>query len=101
MTATLPDIAYAVVVLRQYKHDPSNEHIVALKPMLRYLNGTKDWHLRFGGEGDGAHRYYVNLDYARYPDHYKSPSGLVITFGGAVDWRSRTQKLTAQSMTHA
>jgi len=34
-------------------------------------------------------------------DDYKSTSALVITFGGAVDWRLRKQKLTAQSKTDA
>jgi len=109
MTATRPDIAYASRVLSWYNHDPSNEHMIALKRMFRYLNGTKDWRLRFGGvlrgglggEPEGALRCYVDSDYAGLPDDYKSTSGLVITFGGAVDWRSRKQKLTAQSTTNA
>ena len=49
MTATRPDIAYAIGVLSRYNHDPSNERMVALKRVFRYLNGTKDWRLRFGG----------------------------------------------------
>jgi hypothetical protein len=109
MTATRPDIAYAIGVLSRYNHDPSNEHMVALKRVFRYLNGTKDWRLRFGGalerslggEGEGALRCYVDSDYAGCPDDYKSTSGLVITFGGAVVWRSRRQKSTAQSKTDA
>jgi len=134
MTATQPDIAYAIGVLSQYNHDPSNEYMVALKRVFQYLNGTKDWRLRFGGalggalggahggalggahggalggalgestlggEGEGALRCYVDSDYAGCPDDYKSTSGLVITFGGAVDWRSRKQKSTAQSTTDA
>jgi len=103
MTATRPDMGYAIAVLNRYNHDPSNEHMVALNRVFRYLNGTKDWRLRFGGalggslEGDGALRCYVDSDYAGCPDDYKSTSGLVITFGGAVDWRSRKQNSTAQS----
>jgi hypothetical protein len=49
MTATRPDIAYAIGVLCRYNHDPSNEHMVALKRMFWYHNGKKDWRLRFGG----------------------------------------------------
>jgi hypothetical protein len=92
--------------------------MVALKSVFQYLNGTTDWRLPFGGalagalggalgecplggEGDGALRCYVDSDYAGCPDGYKSTSGLVITFGGAVDWRSRQQKSTAQSTTNA
>jgi len=117
MTATRPDIAYAVAVLSRYNHVPSNEHVVPLKRVLRYINGTKDWRLRFegapggvlggslggalGGETEGALRCYVDSDYAGCPDDYKSTSGLVNTFGVAVDWRSRKQKSTAQSTTNA
>jgi hypothetical protein len=78
MTATRPDIVYAIRVLTRYNHDPSNEHMVALKRVFRYLNGTKDWHLRFGGalggglggEAEGALRWYVDSDYAGCPDAY-------------------------------
>jgi hypothetical protein len=107
MTATRPAIAYAIAVLTRYNHDPSNEHMVALEHVFRYLNSTKDWRLRFRGalggalrgalEGESALRCYVKSDYAGCPDDYKSTSGLVITFGEAVDWRSRKQKSTAQS----
>jgi hypothetical protein len=110
ITATRPDIAYAIGVLSRYTHDPSNEHMVAVKRVFRYLNGTKAWPLRFGGalggplgesslEGEGALRCYVDSDYAGFPDDYKSTSGLVITFGGAVDWRLRKQQSTAQATT--
>ena len=88
--------------------------MVALKWVFRCLICTKDWCLRFrgalggelgestvGGERVGACRGYVNSDYAGCPDDYKSTSGLVITFGGAVDWRSRRQESTAQSTTEA
>jgi hypothetical protein len=110
IAATRPDIAYAIGVLSRYSHDPSNEQMVALKRVFRYLNGTKDWCLRsggalgsraLGGEGEGAFGYYVDSDCARCPDDYHSTSGLVITFGGAVDWRSRKQTSTAQSTTNA
>jgi hypothetical protein len=101
MTAARIDIAYAIGVLSRYNYDPSNEHMVALKRMFRYLNGTKDWRLRFGGETDGELRYYVDSEYAGCPDDFKSISGLVSTFEGAVDWRSRQLKSTAQSTTDA
>jgi hypothetical protein len=110
IATTRPDSAFAIGVLSRYNHDPSNEHMVALKRVFRYLNGTKDWRLRFGGVcvlGEGALggeselKCYVDSDYAGCPDDYKSTSGLVITFGGVVDWRLRKQNSTAQSTTDA
>jgi len=107
MTGTRPDIASAIGVLSWYNHDPSNEHMVALKCVFRYLNSMKDWRLRFGGalggalDGKSTLRCCVDSDYAGCPDDYKLTSGLVITLGGAVDWRARKQKSTAQSTTDA
>jgi hypothetical protein len=95
VTATSFDIACAIGVLSRYNHNSSNEHMVALKWVFRYLITTNDWRLRLGGalgervlggDGDGALRCYVDLDYAGCPDEYKSTSQLLITFGGEVDW---------------
>jgi hypothetical protein len=54
-----------------------------------------------GREGQGALGCCVDSDYAGCPDDYTLTNGLGITFGGAVDWRSRKQKSTAQSKTDA
>jgi hypothetical protein len=43
MTATWPEITYAIRVLSWYNHDQSNKHMVALKHMFRHLNGKKNW----------------------------------------------------------
>jgi len=87
--------------------------MVALKRVFWYLNSTKDWLPRFrgalsealgvglGGEGECTCRCYVDSDSGGCPYDYKSTSGLVITFGEVVDWRSRKQKSTAHSLTDA
>jgi hypothetical protein len=49
ITVTRPDIAFDIGVPSWYNQYPRNEHRVALKHMFRYLNGTKDWRLGFGG----------------------------------------------------
>jgi hypothetical protein len=56
MTATQRDIAYAIGVLRQYNHDPNNDHMVACKPVFQYLNGTNESQLSWGGAPRGALR---------------------------------------------
>jgi hypothetical protein len=56
ITATQPDIAYAIGVPSRYNYDPRNEHLIALKGVFRYLNGMKDWRLPLGGEEEGALR---------------------------------------------
>ncbi|KAE8704652.1 Cytochrome P450 71A1 [Hibiscus syriacus] len=49
MNYTRPDIAYDVSRLSRYTHNPSGEHWIALKRLLKYLKGTLDWKLEFVG----------------------------------------------------
>ena len=105
MLATRPDLAHAVGVVSRYSHDPSKEHMTAVKRIFRYIAGTRNWKLILGGatvDDDTGLVVYTDSDYAGDPDDYRSTSGLCVAFGGAmVDWRSRKQKSTAQSTTDA
>jgi len=99
MTTARTAITYAIGLFNQFNYDLRNEHMITSTPVFRYLNGTKDWRLHFGGaltgvlggalggDGEGALGYYVDLDYGGCPDDYKLTSRLVITFGWVVDCR--------------
>jgi len=52
-----------------------------------------------GGVGKVALGCFVDSDYAGCLDAYTLICGLVITFRGEVDWRSRIQRSTAQTTT--
>ena len=52
LTATRPDIAAAVVTLSQFMSDPSKEHWIGVKQMLRYIKGTLSYGLRFSVNDD-------------------------------------------------
>src|SRR5882762_5506472 len=45
--ATRPDISYAVNKLGLYTANPSLEHYRSLKPILRYLAGTRDYGITY------------------------------------------------------
>ncbi len=45
--ATRPDIAYAVSRLASYTANPSLQHVGALKRVLRYLQGTKEYGITY------------------------------------------------------
>jgi hypothetical protein len=100
MIATRPDLAFAVGTLSRFSHDPSEEHLSALKRVMRYLNKTKHWKLRLGGK-ECELTAYADASFANDPDDFRSTTGYVILLGGAIDWRSRKQKSTAQSTADA
>ena len=54
VVATRPDIAFAVGKLAQFMKNPGCIHWEAVKHVLWYLKGTKDWGLVYrGGETCG------------------------------------------------
>ena len=90
MVCTKPDIAHAVGVARRYMNDPGKEHRMAVKWILRYLKGTTNRALCFGGSNISL-QVYVDADMAGDTDNRRSTTGYVFTLGGTtVSWVSKT-----------
>ena len=53
MVCCRSDIAYAMNTVSRYMANPGKEHWKALKWILRYLHGTRDYGLVFGGQPEG------------------------------------------------
>ncbi|GMJ14768.1 hypothetical protein HRI_005146000 [Hibiscus trionum] len=101
MICTRPDIAQAVGVVSRYMANPGREHWNAVKRILRYIKGTLNVALCYGGS-DFLISGYVDSDYAGDLDKSKSTTGYVFTIvGGAVSWVSKLQSVVATSTTEA
>jgi hypothetical protein len=97
---TRPDISFVVGVLSQYLENPGRVHWEAVKRVFRYLQGTKDWRLTYGGEARGI-MGFTDADGASQ-EHRRAISGSVILIdGGAVSWSSKKQELVTLSTTEA
>ena len=99
MVCTRPDIAHAVEVVSRYINNLGKEHWKAVKWILRYLRGTANHALCFGGSKTVL-QGYVDLDMAGDKDNRRSTTGYVFTIGGTlVSWISKLQKVVALSTT--
>ncbi|KAK9146217.1 hypothetical protein Sjap_006120 [Stephania japonica] len=78
MICTRPDIAQAVGVISRYMANPGREHWNAVKRILRYIKGTSNVALCYGGS-DFIVSGYVDSDYAGDLDKSKSTTGYVFT----------------------
>ena len=103
MIGTRADIAFAVGVVSQYMANPGPRHWVAVKRILRYLKGTMDDVLRYGGSYSNLQVVgYCDADYAGDIDSRKSTTGYVFLLnGGAISWNSKKQPTVALSTTEA
>ena len=73
---TRPDITFTMSTVAQYSDNLGWKHWEAVKKNFRYLSGTKDWRLVYGGDGRGLVGY-VDVDGASQ-DHRRAISGYVL-----------------------
>lgn len=101
MICTRPDIAHAVGVVSRYMANPGQEHWSAVKRILRYVKGTSDVALCYGGTDFIVHGY-VDSDYAGELPKSRSTTGYVFKLaGGVVSWASKLQTNVVTSTTEA
>ncbi|CAL9002382.1 unnamed protein product [Prunus brigantina] len=99
---TRPDIAYAVSVVSQFMHAPSEDHMAAVTRILRYLKVTPGKGLMFSKYGHTDVEGYTDADWAGSATDRRSTSGYFTFVGGnLVTWRSKKQKVVSRSSAEA
>ncbi|GAA0175604.1 transmembrane signal receptor [Lithospermum erythrorhizon] len=103
LTATRPDLVYAVSLLSRYMVRPTTMHLQVAKRILRYLKGTQELGIYYQkGEQGNDLQAYTDSDYAGDTDDRKSTSGYVFLLSsGAVAWSSKKQPIVTLSTTKA
>ncbi|KAF8061284.1 Retrovirus-related Pol polyprotein from transposon TNT 1-94 [Scenedesmus sp. PABB004] len=98
-----PDIAFAVSALTRFMSCPTTVHWGVAKGVLRYLAGTTDIGIIYGGiKGSLDLNGMCDSDYAADLDTRRSTTGYVFTLnGGAITWSSKKQQTVAASTTEA
>ena len=97
---TRPDIAYAVSQLSRSLENPTELEILRLKRVFKYLQGTKNYQLKYHKTGGGLVGY-GDSSYAEEQDK-KSRTGYVITLaGGPISWKSKRQPIVSLSSMEA
>ncbi|KAF2315618.1 hypothetical protein GH714_040132 [Hevea brasiliensis] len=102
LTTTRPDIMFSVSLISRYMENPTENHLLAAKRILRYLQGTRDFGL-FYKKGVMSNLIgFTDSDFAGDQDDRKSTSGHVFMLGSAaVSWSSKKQPIVTLSTTEA
>ncbi|KAG1677329.1 hypothetical protein FOA52_010708 [Chlamydomonas sp. UWO 241] len=82
--STRPDLAHTATSLGRYSHSPTKPQWEAAQHVLRYLNGTVNLGIKFGGGADHGLVGFVDSDYAGDESDRKSRSGYVFLSAGRV-----------------
>lgn len=75
---TRPDIAFSVGYVSRFLEEPHEDHMAAVKHILRYVAGTQKWGLWFGRKKEEPNlRGFSDSDYAGEVDASKSTTGVI------------------------
>ncbi|KAK5840674.1 secreted RxLR effector protein 161-like [Gossypium arboreum] len=102
LTATRPDIIFAISLLSRFMHCCNKKHFQATKRVLRYIKGTKSYEMFFSKVENMKLIGYADSDWAGSIDDMKSTSGYLFTLGSTIFcWSSKKQTVVAQSTAKA
>ncbi|XP_073303043.1 secreted RxLR effector protein 161-like [Primulina huaijiensis] len=102
LTATRPDIMYSVSLISRYMESPTEMHLLAVKRILRYLQGTFEFGLFYKNGEKSDLLAFADSDYAGDLNDRKSTSGYAFMLGsGVVSWSSKKQPIVTLSTTKA
>ena len=101
-TSTRPDIAYGVNNVAKFCSQPTKQHWVAVKRILRYLKGTVNLGLLYRKGSSSSCVGFSDADWAGDINDRRSTSGYLFQLSGAaVSWRSKKQSCVALSTAEA
>jgi len=102
LTATCPDMMYAMSLISRFMESPKAMHLQATKRILRYVQGTIRYGIMYRKTNDFKLIGYIDSNWARSYDDQKSTSGYVFHLGsGAISWTSKKQPIISLSSVEA
>ncbi|GKE28587.1 hypothetical protein Tco_1443971 [Tanacetum coccineum] len=102
LTASRPDLVFAVCMCARYQASPTKKRLEALKWVFRYLKGTIYWGLWYPKYTAMAQTAYADADHAGCQDTRRSTSGSAqFLRDKLVSWSSKKQKSIAISTKEA
>ncbi|XP_073137589.1 secreted RxLR effector protein 161-like [Henckelia pumila] len=102
LTASRPDIVFAICLCARFQSNPKQSHFIAGKRILRYLKETQNVRLWYAKHNSFNLVGYSDADYARCKLDRKSTSGSCQFLGNIlISWFSKKQTSIATSTTEA
>nr|GEV26459.1 putative retrotransposon protein [Tanacetum cinerariifolium] len=102
LTASRPDLQFAICICARYQARPTEKHIHAVKRIFRYLRITVNWGLWYPKDSCVALTAFTNADHAGCQDTRCSTSGsLQFLEEWLISWSLKRQKSDVISSTKA
>ncbi|GJR98039.1 ribonuclease H-like domain, reverse transcriptase, RNA-dependent DNA polymerase [Tanacetum coccineum] len=78
---TRPDLSYSVGLLSRFMQEPKEQHMKAIKQVLRYVKGTKDYGITYKHNGGNRIHGYSDSSYGVNTQEGKGTTGIIFYYG--------------------
>nr|GEW99430.1 zinc finger, CCHC-type [Tanacetum cinerariifolium] len=95
---TRPDLSYSVGLLSRFMQEPKEQHMKAIKQVLRYVKGTKDYGITYKHNGGNTIQGFSNNSYGVNTQEGKGTIGIIFYYGDSpISWSTQKQATVALS----
>ncbi|GJT65997.1 ribonuclease H-like domain, reverse transcriptase, RNA-dependent DNA polymerase [Tanacetum coccineum] len=95
---TRPDLSYSVGLLSRFMQEPKEQHMKAIKKVLRYVKGTKDYGITYKHNGGNKIYGYSDNSYGVNTQEGKGTTGIIFYYGESpISWSTQKQVTVALS----
>ena len=102
LIASRSDIDFSVGVCARFQAESKESHIMTVKRIIRYINGTSDYRIWYSRDSNDCLAEYLDADWAGFVDDRKSTSrGCFYLGNNLVSWMSKKQNSVSLSTAEA
>nr|GEX03699.1 ribonuclease H-like domain, reverse transcriptase, RNA-dependent DNA polymerase [Tanacetum cinerariifolium] len=95
---TRPDLSYSVGLLSRFMQEPREQHMKAIRQVLCYVKGTKDYGISYKHNGGNKIHGYSDSSYGVDTQEEKGTTGIIFYYGESpINWSTQKQATVALS----
>nr|GEU83939.1 ribonuclease H-like domain, reverse transcriptase, RNA-dependent DNA polymerase [Tanacetum cinerariifolium] len=95
---TRPDLSYYVGLLSRFMQEPREQHMKAIRQVLRYVKGTKDYGITYKHNGGNKIHGFSDSSYGVNTQEGKGTTGIIFYYGESpISWSTQKQATVALS----
>nr|GEW78634.1 ribonuclease H-like domain, reverse transcriptase, RNA-dependent DNA polymerase [Tanacetum cinerariifolium] len=95
---TRPDLSYSVGLLSRFMQEPNEQHMKAIRQILRYVKGTKDYGITYKHNGGNKIQGFSDSSYGVNTQEGKGTTGIIFYYGESpISWSTQKQATVALS----
>ncbi|GJU34268.1 ribonuclease H-like domain, reverse transcriptase, RNA-dependent DNA polymerase [Tanacetum coccineum] len=98
---TRPDLSYSIGLLSRFMQEPREQHMKAIRQVLRYVKGTKDYGITYKHNGGNKIHGFSDSSYGVNTQEGKGTTGIIFYYATAAATQALWLKRLLSKLTHS